>query len=77
MPVEFTNLDAAGQRLQLYNKILAVETQLLKQNGSVARNTEMINKNCKGLLVIKVLGIVIFTIGCVLAGFGVPNIPIF
>ena len=76
MTVEFTNLNAGEQRLQLYNKILAVESQLVKQNGSIARNTAAIDKNCKALLVIKVIGIAIVIICSILAGFGVPNIPI-
>ena len=76
MTIEFTNLNAGEQRVKLYEKISAIEEHLKRQNGNIARNTEAIEKNCKALLVIKVLGIVVFVLGCVLLGFGVPNIPI-
>jgi Mg2+/citrate symporter len=66
---DFSNRPIGEQIAVIYEKIQNIEKLLSKQNGNVSRN-------CKDILIIKVILITAGILISVLMGFGIPSIPI-
>jgi CHASE3 domain sensor protein len=65
---DFSNRPIGEQIAVIYEKIQNIEKLLSKQNGNVSRN-------CKDILIIKVILITAGILISVLMGLGVPTIP--
>jgi hypothetical protein len=76
MTIEFTNLNAGEQRVELYKSIQAIRDDVSEIKTHQKDQNGKINKNCRELLVIKVILISTAVIISCLMGFGVPSIPI-
>lgn len=76
MTIEFTNLNAGEQRVELYKSIQTVKEDVSEIKEHQKEQNGKVNKNRYELIAIKVILIAAAVVISCLLGFGTPSIPI-
>jgi hypothetical protein len=76
MTIEFTNLNAGEQRVELYKSIQAIKSDVVEIKEHQKEQNGKVDKHCRDIAVIKGILIVVAVVVSILMGFGIPSIPI-